>query len=142
MHRRFCLPSCLLVIALLALANQASAAEPKQLALASIFSDHMVLQRDLNAPVWGTAAPGATVNLEIAGQKHKATADSNGKWRVQLEPMKASAEPLTLTVSSGDETISVGDVLVGDVWVASGQSNMEWWVDQADNPEKEIADAN
>jgi sialate O-acetylesterase len=131
----------LIVIALLALANDASAAEPKQLALASIFSDHMVLQRDLNAPVWGTAAPGATVTVEIAGQNQEATADDQGKWRLKLEPMKASSEPLELSVSSGDEAVRLNNVVVGDVWVASGQSNMEWHVNLSDNPEKEIAAA-
>jgi sialate O-acetylesterase len=141
MHRRVYLPLSLLVLALLALASHASA-EEKQLALASIFSDHMVLQRDLQAPIWGTAAPGAKVTVEIAGQKQEATADSDGKWRVKIDPLKASSEPLELKVTADDESVRMSDILVGDVWVASGQSNMEWWVDHADNPEKEIADAN
>jgi sialate O-acetylesterase len=142
MHRRAYLPSFLLIIALVSLANRALGAEEKQLSLASIFSDHMVLQRELKALIWGTAAPGANVTVAIAGQKHEATADSEGKWRVKLEPMPAGSEPVDLTVSSGDETVRMTDILVGDVWVASGQSNMEWWVDRSDSAEKEVADAN
>jgi sialate O-acetylesterase len=141
MHRRVGLPSFLLILALVAFANHASAAE-HQLALASIFSDHMVLQRELQAPIWGTAAPGAKVTVEIAGRKQEATADSDGKWRLKLDPLKASSEPLELNVSAGDQSVRMTDILVGDVWVASGQSNMEWYVSSSDNPEKEIADAN
>jgi sialate O-acetylesterase len=140
MHRRVC-SQLLLVCAVLASASHASAAEQK-LSLASIFSDHMVLQRDLPAPIWGAAAPGAEVTVEFAGQKHQATADSDGKWRIKLDSMKANAEPAELTVTSGDESVRMTDVLVGDVWVASGQSNMEWYVKLSDNPEKEIAEAN
>ena len=90
--------------------------------LPAIFADHMVLQRDAAVPVWGTAVPGENVPVEFAGQKKTATADANGKWLVQLDPMKESAEPRELTVGS----IVIRDVLVGEVWLCSGQSNMEW----------------
>jgi sialate O-acetylesterase len=93
---------------------------------ASLLSDHMVLQRDAPTPVWGTADPGATVSVTFAGQTASAKADENGAWRVELAPLVASDEPRSLTVQSdgGDQQCSITNVLVGDVWVGSGQSNM------------------
>ncbi len=85
-------------------------------------SDHMVLQCDLTAPIWGTAMPGEEVTVELAGQKKSATADAGGKWRVTLDALKAGG-PLTMTVK-GRNAITIQDVLVGEVWVGSGQSNM------------------
>jgi sialate O-acetylesterase len=67
--------------------------------LASPFTDHMVLQCDMKVPVWGTAEPGEIVTVEFAGQKKSATADAHGDWRVELKPMKASAEPRELVVT-------------------------------------------
>jgi len=91
-------------------------------ALPAIFSDHMVLQRDLAAPVWGTAEPGEAVTVAIDGQSHTVKANDKGHWRVNLEPMKAGG-PHTLTVTASNG-IEFKDVLVGEVWVGSGQSNM------------------
>ena len=113
------------------------AAPTPVLALASVFSDHMVLQRNQKVPIWGTAKPGDTVTVSSMSQVNpsvnlavtaSAKADSNGRWRVNLAPMKASAQPMDVRVSSaaGDPALVVNDVLVGEVWVASGQSNMEW----------------
>ncbi|GEP41691.1 hypothetical protein BGE01nite_09820 [Brevifollis gellanilyticus] len=82
----------------------------------------MVLQRDKAVPVWGKAEPGEEVVVEFAGQKKTAKADASGKWMVKLDPMPANAEPQVLKAG----TVSVQDVLVGEVWLASGQSNMEW----------------
>ena len=112
-------------------------APPPMLELASVFSDHMVLQRNLPVPVWGTAKPGDTITVELASQSVapinaattvSAKADVSGKWRIDLIPLKASAEPMSMRVTSamGDPEKVVVDVLVGEVWVASGQSNMEW----------------
>jgi sialate O-acetylesterase len=109
-------------------------------ALASIFSDHMVLQRDMEIPIWGTADPGAEVTVTLRDESAEATADDDGKWRANLPSMEAGG-PHELTVKVGDETTTLSDVLIGDVWVASGQSNMEWSVTNSDNAEKEIADA-
>ncbi|MFM8469083.1 MAG: sialate O-acetylesterase [Limisphaerales bacterium] len=91
--------------------------------LPPVFSDHMVLQRDLAAPVWGTAAPDEEVTVSIAGQTKSTKADAQGKWRVKLDPLKVG-DPLTLTVK-GKNTLTISDVLVGEVWVGSGQSNMD-----------------
>jgi sialate O-acetylesterase len=98
--------------------------------LPSIFTDHMVLQRDKAVPVWGKAAPGEEVTVEFAGQKKTTKADAGGKWMVKLDPMPASDQPRDLIVSSNHQSQIVNhkctDVLVGEVWLASGQSNMEW----------------
>lgn len=87
--------------------------------LPAVFSEHMVLQRDLPVPIWGTAAPGEKVTVKFRDQEKSATAGKDGKWRVKLNPLKAGG-PDKLTI--GDVTIN--DVLVGEVWVGSGQSNM------------------
>jgi sialate O-acetylesterase len=93
---------------------------------ASLFSDHMVLQRDVDVSVWGTADVGSQVEIRFAGQTVTAKADDTGGWKLILKPLKASAEPRALTISGGDtsSTVTINDVLVGDVWVGSGQSNM------------------
>lgn len=92
--------------------------------LHALFSDHMVLQRGLSAPVWGTATPGEEVTVAFAGQTVVTTAGPDGRWLVKLDPLPASAEPRDLIARAGD-TVTVRDVLVGDVWLASGQSNMD-----------------
>ncbi|HEX2861993.1 MAG TPA: sialate O-acetylesterase [Lacunisphaera sp.] len=89
-----------------------------------LFSDHMVLQRNLELPVWGSATPGEGVTVEFAGQTRTATADAGGQWRVTLDPLPASAEPRVLTIRAAN-TLTFTDVLVGEVWFCSGQSNME-----------------
>jgi len=104
--------------------------------LPAIFSDHMVLQADAPASVWGWAAPGEAVTVSIAGQNHKTKAGGAGKWRVQLKPLKATAQPATLTVQ-GSNTLTIRDVLIGEVWLGAGQSNMEWPVSKAKDYEQE-----
>jgi sialate O-acetylesterase len=91
----------------------------------AIFSDHMVLQQDGNIPVWGWADPGEAVAVTLGDDTAKTTADGGGKWSVSLEPVKTTARPQTLTIQ-GKNTLTINDVLVGDVWVCSGQSNMEF----------------
>ena len=93
--------------------------------LPSIVGDGMVLQQQMPAPIWGWANPGEKVTVAFEKQKKTVVADSNGKWRVTLEPLAANSNGQTLTVA-GDNKISVSDVLVGEVWICSGQSNMEW----------------
>ena len=92
---------------------------------ASIFTEHMVLQRDGKVPVWGTAHPGEAVNVVMGDQHVAATADVTGKWRVDLAGLRAGG-PFTLTISGPQNTLAFNDVLVGEVWLCSGQSNMEW----------------
>jgi sialate O-acetylesterase len=99
------------------------------LILPGIFSDHMVLQRDMPVPVWGLAKAGDTVTVSFAGQAKMATADRFGRWILRLEPLNVNSKPQTFTVNTGEQTVTFTDVLVGDVWLGSGQSNMEIGVD-------------
>jgi hypothetical protein len=108
--------------------------------LPAIISDHMVLQQDVAAPVWGWAEPGEEVTVAIAGQSQTTKADADGKWMVKLAKLKTMAEPQTLTVK-GKNTKTVQDVLVGEVWLASGQSNMAFMVDRGRDAEAEKAAA-
>ena len=96
------------------------------LRLAGVFGDHAVLQRDVPVPVWGQAEPGANVTVEFAGQTKTSTVDQTGAWRVTLDPMPANATPQTMTCRSsiGNRKPTAENVLVGDVWLCSGQSNM------------------
>ena len=91
--------------------------------LNSIFTDHAVLQRDLAVPIWGTAKPGEKISVSFAGQTVSASAGADGHWLAKLAPLPASATPQVLTVKATN-TVTISDVLVGDVWLASGQSNM------------------
>jgi sialate O-acetylesterase len=92
--------------------------------LPAIFGDHMVLQRDISAPVWGWATPGETVTVVAGPERATTTAGKDGKWSVQLPKLLASAKPIEINVT-GKNHIILHDVLVGDIWVCSGQSNME-----------------
>lgn len=91
--------------------------------LPSIFSSNMVLQRELVVPIWGTADPGEDVTVKFAGQSKQTTADSNGKWMVRLDPLTTSNQQQTLLVE-GKNRLELSGVLVGEVWLCSGQSNM------------------
>jgi sialate O-acetylesterase len=119
--------------------------------LASPFTSHMVLQCDAKVPVWGWAAPGETVTVEFAGQKATTQAGADGNWRVDLAPLTASAESRVFTVTGSQtaQPIALDDVLVGEVWLASGQSNMDFSVSKkikyfagVTNEDFEIAAAN
>ncbi len=113
------------VAACLAALVPSSSAVAGTLRLASPFTDHAVLQREAPVVVRGRAEPGAEVEVAFAGQRKSAVADGDGKWRLSLDPMEASKEPRVLVASAGDEKVEIGDILVGDVYLASGQSNME-----------------
>jgi len=92
--------------------------------LAQIFQDNMVLQREKPVPVWGWANPGAQVEVAFGGQKKQAKADAKGYWKAILDPMPASRDGRTLEVRIGGTALSRKNVLVGEVWMATGQSNM------------------
>lgn len=108
--------------------------------LPAIIGSHMVLQRGVECPIWGWAEAGEKITVSFAGQKQTTTANKNGKWSVNLPPLKASAKGRTLTVK-GNNSLKLDDVLVGEVWLCSGQSNMEWRVRQSNNAAEEIANA-
>ena len=126
-----------LVSGLWILGSQASSAEVR---LPNVFSDHMVLQRDKPIKVWGWAAAGEKVRVALAGKSAETTATADGEWRLVLPPMKAGG-PFELT-ASGKNTVKITDVLIGEVWLCSGQSNMEFELKYALNAEREIKDAN
>ena len=109
--------------------------------LSKAFGNHMVLQQEKPIRIWGSADPGEKVTAKLAGKSASATAGDDGYFRVELPAMKADGKSHTLTVS-GKNTITLKDVLLGEVWICSGQSNMEWSVTGALNPKEEVADAN
>jgi sialate O-acetylesterase len=104
-----------------------------------LIADHMVVQRGLPVHIWGMAEPGEAVSVAFRGAERRAAADALGRWSVSLPPGDAGG-PFAMTIR-GANTISLADVLVGDVWVASGQSNMEWPLARAANAQREIAAA-
>ena len=112
------------ILILGALAFSAPTLALAELSLPNFFSDHMVLQRERAVPIWGNANPGAAVELRLGDQVATAKADGDGKWRAEIQTGKANAKGTTLQVRSGDESLEIADVLIGEVWFASGQSNM------------------
>lgn len=123
--------------AIVGLAAVALAAGPARadVKLPNIFSDHMVLQQGQKNKVWGLADAGETVTVSIDKQSHKATAGADGKWQVALDPL-AVGGPHTLAVKGKNE-VKIDDVLVGEVWICSGQSNMQWSVNLSNDPDLE-----
>lgn len=115
---------CLASVTLAALLQRDACGEVK---LASPFTDHAILQREMLIPIWGTSDPNAEVRVEFGGQSKTTLADADGKWRVDLDPLPASTTPRRLSVSSPANQVvaSLDDVLVGEVWICSGQSNMQ-----------------
>lgn len=112
-----------------------------QLKLPKVLSSNMVLQRDQEVRLWGWADAGATVSIAFNDQTYSGKADMDGQWEVKIPATKAGG-PYELTIQSSDQKIKLTNILFGDVWVCSGQSNMEWPVSAAANPKEEIAAAN
>lgn len=108
--------------------------------LAAVFTDHAVLQRDAVVPIWGTARRGEKITVTFREQRIEVKADRDGQWRVNLAPMAANPYPAELVVD-GTNTITLHDIVVGDVWLCSGQSNMEWPLRLCDNAPVEAAGA-
>ncbi len=132
------LTAALLVVA--SVASSSAQVTPPALRLPRLFGNGMVLQRDQPITVWGWAAPGTAVTLAFRSHAARATAGRDGRWRATL-PASAAGGPFVLDVRSGGDHLTLHDVLVGDVWVASGQSNMEFTVAQGNAAEQEIAAA-
>ena len=112
------------------------------LKLPHLFSDGMVLQRETSAKIWGWTDPNAPVKVSFGGEDHGTRADQNGDWHVELKGLKASAKGGELIVEAAGTKKVIKDVLVGEVWLASGQSNMEWRVANSSGAKEEIAGAN
>lgn len=132
-----CNKRCCLILSLFFLLPFSSRAD---VSLSGIFGDHAVLQRDRAVPIWGWAEPGEKVSVSFAGSEKKTVAGKDGSWRISLDAMPASSGPRDLVVS-GENTITLKDILVGDVWLCSGQSNMAWPVARATNASAEKASA-
>lgn len=126
------------ILAVLGMALTASA----ELKLPSIIGNHMVLQRDMDLPVWGWSDPGSTVTVSIAGQTQTAKAGEDGRWEATLTPLQVTPHALRMVIKSGTEEIVLSNIVIGEVWVCSGQSNMQWSVSQSNDPDLEIATAN
>ena len=107
----------------------------------SIIGENMVLQQKHKNPIWGWAEAGEAITVSIAGQTHKTKADKSGAWRVTLDPMEASAKATTLSIKGKSSSLSYPNVLVGEVWICSGQSNMGWAVNGSDDSDLEILTA-
>lgn len=106
-----------------------------------IFSDNMVFQRGVRVPFWGTAAPGEAIRVLVGFQVARTVADSSGNWETSLPAMEATSRPFDVTII-GENNLMLRNVVVGDVWVCGGQSNMEWTVGNSKNAAAEIASAN
>jgi sialate O-acetylesterase len=128
----------LISIALLCVAASSGRAN---VVLPDVISEAMVLQRDRPIAIWGRADAGEVVTVRFAGQVKKATAASDGKWVVKLDPLRASATPATMTIA-GRNTVELKDILVGEVWLVSGQSNMQRLLSETANGEAATAAAN
>src|SRR5262249_51365816 len=107
--------------------------------LAPIFTKGMVLQRGMTVPIWGTAAAGEEITVTFLKQTKKTKADDDRKWKVKLDSLSAGG-PYKLTVA-GKKTVELDDILVGEVWLCSGQSNMGWRLSQSENAKDEAAGA-
>lgn len=136
----FCVMACVLygcaTVGAQTMPTQADAEKPF---LHPLFNDHVVLQRGVRFPVWGWTTPGSRVAVEMRGKTTTAVADAGGRWIARLGPFDAGG-PFTLTVK-GTQTVTLNDVLVGDVWLASGQSNMEMGITQVNDAREEVAHA-
>jgi len=108
--------------------------------LNNMFGDHMVLQQGIKNKVWGKASPGEAVTVTLGGQKHETKAGADGAWQVMLDPVQEYGGPHELTVK-GNNTVTFHDVLIGEVWVCAGQSNMQWSVNASNDPDLERAAA-
>lgn len=112
-----------------------------EIKLNELFCDHAVLQRAKPVPVWGTATPGAEVTVGFRQAKVSGKADDKGRWKVELPPQQVGG-PDVMTVTGDGSNITLSDILVGEVWICSGQSNMGWTIKQSADPEKHKAAAN
>lgn len=109
-----------------------------QLRTANIFTSHMVLQRDKPVPVWGWANKNEKITVQFNGQTVTAKANASGKWAINLQAMQAGG-PYEMRITSKNESVVLNDIMMGDVWICSGQSNMEWTIQNSNNAKEEIA---
>ena len=129
----------MMVLAVLLLLAGSLGAEVR---LPAVFGSHMVLQRDIPIKIWGWAEPGESVRLQLAGQSVNVKADASGRWDAVFKPLAAGGEALTLIIKgSFSSERRLEDIVVGEVWVCSGQSNMEFLLERTHSPSAEIQQA-
>lgn len=121
---------------------RAATPQPRQLTLGVPFTDHMVLQRNKPIRIWGAAAPSSPVSVNLSTDTRKTQSGADGKWTITFEARAANSTPQSIEIQSGAESIQLKDILIGDVWLCAGQSNMRWMVKQSDKAKEEIAQAN
>jgi sialate O-acetylesterase len=121
---------CTVALLVSALASDVSA----KIDMTSIFSDGAVFQQNIKVPVWGWAEAGAGVTVSFGLQSKSTRADETGKWMIHLDPMEASSDGREMIVTSGEDSLTIRDILVGEVWLCSGQSNMGWGLVTKVNP--------
>ena len=120
--------------------NIDAAPDAKNLKVAKIFSDNMILQRDIKVPIWGWADAGGTVEVKFQGQRKDVLVDSTGRWMIKLEPINAGG-PFEMMIL-GEKKIILKNIMMGDVWICGGQSNMAWPLRSAKNSKQELNDSN
>ena len=114
--------------AALAAEDKPAAKPAPAIELGAPFADNAILQREVDLPVWGWSKPGTSVTVEFSTQKGMATAGADGRWMVKLKPLTANAAPAEMVISDSEgRKVALKNILVGEVWHASGQSNMEWF---------------
>jgi arylsulfatase A-like enzyme len=116
--------------------------ETSDLQLPQVFGNHMVLQAQASLPIWGSARPASEVTIQLGAETLKTTASSSGHWKVLFAPRAATSTPTSLLIQSGKERVTLSDILIGEVWVCAGQSNMEWPLSQSANGAAELSTAN
>jgi len=120
----------------------AAATAPAAVSVPSIIGDHMVLQAGKPLPIWGKAEPGENITVAFGGTAVQAVADAEGRWMVKFPAQARSAKPVEMTIAGPDNILTIRDILVGEVWIGSGQSNMQWTIKDSNNAKVEIAAAN
>src|SRR5262249_53002306 len=105
--------------------------------LPAVIGSHMVLQRERPVPIWGWADPGEEITVTFGGKSTGTKADDKGRWQVTLEPIKANGASHAMTIA-GKNRITLDDILIGEVWLGSGQSNMEWPLSRSHDAESAI----
>src|SRR6476646_9101855 len=134
MHRPIA-PHFARLVLILGLAAPSASAE---LRFASVFSDNMVLQRDQPLRIWGEADPGVSVEVTIGTGGKTATADANGRWSLTFPPRNATTDPQTLRAAASGQETTLHNILVGDVWLCAGQSNMQMTLAETETGPAEV----
>ncbi|MFZ2655178.1 MAG: sialate O-acetylesterase [Victivallales bacterium] len=138
--KRFAIAVCAVIVGMYGASTYGQEKKTEELKVAEIFGNSMVLQRDMEVPVWGWAENGETITVEFNGCVKTAVAGQDGRWTLKIGPFAAGG-PYYMKIK-GKATRTISDIMVGEVWLCSGQSNMQWPLEKMENAEEEIAGAN